>query len=111
MTLSHMHAKPQTPARVLVLGATGFLGQRLLESCARAGIPAVGLSSRDLDLTDGAAAAGLSERLRPHDVVVFLAALTPDKGRDSGTMMRNLAMGRAVCEATRRIEIAQLVYT
>jgi UDP-glucose 4-epimerase len=43
-------------------------------------------------------------------VVVFLAALTPDKGRDSGALMRNLAMGRAVCEATQRVEIAQLVY-
>ena len=43
-------------------------------------------------------------------MVVFLSALTPDKGRDSGTLMRNLAMGRAVCEATREVEIAQLVY-
>ncbi len=43
-------------------------------------------------------------------MLVFLAALTPDKGRDSGTLMRNLAMGRAVCEATRGVELAQLVY-
>ena len=56
------------------------------------------------------AGAQLAERLRPRDVVVFLSALTPDKGRDSGTLMRNLAMGRAVCEATRAVEIAQLVY-
>ena len=41
---------------------------------------------------------------------MFLSALTPDKGRDSGTLMRNLAMCRAVCEATRAVEIAQLVY-
>ena len=43
-------------------------------------------------------------------MVVFLSALTPDKGRDSGTLMRNLAMCRAVCEATRAVDIAQLVY-
>jgi UDP-glucose 4-epimerase len=110
MTLSHAYSKPQRPARVVVLGASGFLGRRLLEACMHTGIPAIGLSSRDLDLADAAAAEGLTERLRPRDVVIFLAALTPDKGRDSATLMRNLAMGRAVCEATRRVQIAQLVY-
>jgi nucleoside-diphosphate-sugar epimerase len=110
MTLSHAHVEPRKPARVVVLGASGFLGQRLLKACGGAGIPAVGVSSRDVDLADGTAAEALAERLSPQDVLVFLAALTPDRGRDSGTLMRNLAMARAVCEATRRVQIEQLVY-
>jgi len=110
MTLSHAHGEPRNPARIVVLGASGFIGRRLLEACARRGIPAVGLTSRDLDLADGAAAGALADQLRPHDVLVFLAALTPDKGRDSGTLIRNLAMARAVCEATRRTPVAQIVY-
>jgi UDP-glucose 4-epimerase len=110
MPLSHAYNVAQTPARVVVLGAGGFLGRRLLQACADAGIAAVGLGSSDVDLADGAAAARLAERLRAKDVLVFLSALTPDKGRDSGALMRNLAMARAVCEATRNAEIAQLVY-
>jgi UDP-glucose 4-epimerase len=110
MTLSHAYAVPQKPTRVVVLGAGGFLGHRLLRACADAGIAAMGLGSRDVDLAGGSAAAALAERLHPKDVLVFLAALTPDKGRDSGTLMRNLAMARAVCEATRNADIAQLVY-
>jgi UDP-glucose 4-epimerase len=110
MTLSHANHVPRKPARVVVLGAGGFLGRRLLEACANAGIAVAGLGSRDLDLAADSAAARLAEHLRPQDVLVFLAALTPDKGRDSGTLMRNLAMARAVCEATRSVEIAQLVY-
>ena len=110
MTLAHAHSEPRKPTRVVVLGASGFLGRRLVEACRRADVPAVGLSSRDVDLADAAAAGALAERLHPHDVVVFVAALTPDKGRDSGTLMRNLAMARAVCEATRRVQIAQLIY-
>src|SRR6266852_4372530 len=110
MTLSHAHSDPQKPARLVVLGSGGFLGTRLLAACAAAGIEADGLSSRDLDLTEASAGVRLAERLRPQDVLVFLAALTPDKGRDSATLMRNLAMCRAVCEATRQAEIAQLVY-
>jgi UDP-glucose 4-epimerase len=110
MTLSHAHNRPQNPSRLVVLGAGGFLGARLLKACAAAGIEALGLGSRDVDLAEAAAGARLAERLRPRDALVFLAALTPDKGRDTGTLMRNLAMGRAVCEATRSVELAQLVY-
>lgn len=110
MTLSHAYSDPRKPDRVVVLGAGGFLGARLLKACVAAGIEVIGLGSRDIDLADASAPARLAERLRPKDVLVFLAALTPDKGRDSGALMCNLAMGRAVCEATRGVEIAQLVY-
>jgi len=110
MTLSHAHSNPQKPARVVVLGSGGFLGRHLLQACAAAGIEATGLGSRDVNLADASAPARLVRQLRPKDVLVFLAALTPEKGRDSGTLMRNLAMARAVGEATHSAEIAQLVY-
>jgi len=109
MTLSHAYNVPQKPARVVVLGAGGFIGRRLVRACTDAGIETVALGSRDIDLADGAAAARLTEQLRRNDSVVFLAALTPDKGRDSSTLMRNLAMCRAVCEATQKVELAHLV--
>jgi UDP-glucose 4-epimerase len=110
MTLSHLYNTPRNPSRVVVLGAGGFLGRHLLKACAAAGIEVEGVGSRDIDLTGSSAAAQLAQRLRAQDVLVFLAALTPDKGRDSETLMRNLAMCRAVCGATRTVEIAQIVY-
>jgi UDP-glucose 4-epimerase len=110
MTLTHAYDEPQKPARVVVLGASGFLGSRFLRACAAAGVAAIGLGSRDLDLAEPGAQERLAGRLRPTDVLVFLAALTPDKGRDSAALMRNLAMCRAVCAATRRVEIKHLVY-
>jgi nucleoside-diphosphate-sugar epimerase len=110
MTLSHANHVPQNPARVVVLGSGGFLGRRLLQACTHAGIAVIGLGSGDVDLTADNAAARLAEQLRPQDALVFLAALTPDRGRDAGTLIRNLAMARAVCEAIRSVEIAHLVY-
>jgi nucleoside-diphosphate-sugar epimerase len=95
---------------VVVLGAGGFLGRRLLDACAAADIATLPLGSRDLDLADAAAGARLAERLHPRDALVFLSALTPDKGRDTATLLRNLAMGRAVCAATHDVELAHLVY-
>jgi nucleoside-diphosphate-sugar epimerase len=110
MTLSHAHPHSRKPARLVVLGAGGFLGRHLVTASAAASIETVAIGSRDIDLADGAAGARLAQRLRPRDVIVFLAALTPDKGRDAGTLMRNLAIGRAVCEATHAVEVGQLVY-
>src|ERR1700730_2234431 len=110
MTLVHAHGDAVKPHRVVVLGASGFIGRQLLARLTSAGVSAVGLSSRDIDLAQSDAATRLVEHLRPKVVLVFLAALTPDKGRDSGTLVRNLAMGRAVCEAANRVELAQLVY-
>jgi len=110
VTLSHLYDAPRKPARLVVLGAGGFLGGRLLKACAAAGIEAAALGSRDVDLADASAPARLAQHLRAKDAVVFLAALTPDKGRDSGTLVRNLVMARAVIEATRSVDIAQLVY-
>jgi UDP-glucose 4-epimerase len=110
MTLSHLYDVPRKPARLVVLGAGGFLGRRLLEASAAAGIEAAALGASDIDLTDASAPARLAQYLHAKDAVVFLAALTPDKGRDSGTLMRNLVMARAVVEATRGLDIAQLVY-
>jgi nucleoside-diphosphate-sugar epimerase len=110
MTLSHAYSHPRKPDRVVVLGSGGFLGRSLVRACAAAGVAVAGVASRDIDLAEASAGARLAERLRPKDVLVFLAALTPDKGRDSGTLMRNLAIARAVCEATRAVAIAQIVY-
>src|SRR5262249_27331891 len=77
MTLSDKQSDPIKPARIVVLGAGGFLGRRMLAACAAAGVATAGLGSRDLDLTVPDASAQLAQRLRPRDVLLFLAALTP----------------------------------
>ncbi|PWT86755.1 MAG: NAD-dependent dehydratase [Proteobacteria bacterium] len=110
MTLSHAYPEPGRPARVVLLGAGGFLGQALAAACAAAGIEVKALGSRDVDLAEPSAATRLAGELRADDVLVFLAAITPDKGRDSAALMRNLAMARTVCEAVRAVALAQLVY-
>ena len=91
-------------------GRAAFSAAACSRPARRRGVEAIWTRLARPRSAEPAAQARLAERLRPKDVLVFLAALTPDKGRDSGTLMRNLAMCRAVCEATRGVEIAQLVY-
>src|SRR3989304_5889425 len=48
--------------------------------------------------------------LRPVDALVFVSALTPDKGRDIRTLMGNLAMGEHVAAALASRPCAHVVY-
>ncbi|HZQ74377.1 MAG TPA: NAD(P)-dependent oxidoreductase [Burkholderiales bacterium] len=106
----HARAAPAGPQRVVVLGAHGFIGAALIARLKQAGIPILPLASKELDLAASDAPGKLARLLEPSDSVVMLAALTPDKGRDAGTLLRNVAMMQAVCAAFEETGCAHLVY-
>lgn len=108
--LTHSSASPTLPARIIVLGAGGFLGKRLTATLADAGAAVIALTRREVDLTAPDAEQTLSAHLQDGDTLVFLSAITPDKGRDSGALMRNLAMGRAVCAVAAKTKLSHIVY-
>jgi nucleoside-diphosphate-sugar epimerase len=94
----------------VVIGARGFIGATLMERLRAQDVPALGLTSADLDLASPQAAEKLASVLKPADAVVMLAALTPDKGRDVATLMKNLAMMQNLCAAIEKTGCAHLVY-
>ena len=108
--LSHQNARPERPTRVVVLGAGGVIGKALLKRLTADGIAALGLGSVEIDLTEPTAAEELQALLRADDAVVFLSALTPDKGRDIATLMKNLRMAEAVAAAVAVVQCRHLVY-
>jgi nucleoside-diphosphate-sugar epimerase len=110
VTFEHRLSSPAEPARVVVLGARGFIGAALVRDLEKSGVPTLALASTDLDLSAPDAAARLAALLRPEDALVFLSAVTPDKGRDIASSMRNLRMGEAVAAALQARPVAHLVY-
>lgn len=108
--ITHQHAQPQKPVRVVLLGARGFIGAAIRHQIEAQQVPVLALTSADLNLADAAAVDKLSALLKPTDAVVMLAALTPDKGRDIATLMKNLAMMQNVCAALEKTGCAQLIY-
>jgi UDP-glucose 4-epimerase len=108
--IQHLQPRATPPARVVILGGTGFVGRELLHQLSALGVEALGLSARDLDLTDASSAGRLQALLRGTDALVFAAALTPDRGKDARTMMRNLAMAETACAALERAPCAHVIY-
>jgi nucleoside-diphosphate-sugar epimerase len=106
--LNHLHHSPQVPTRVAVLGGGGFLGRALARDLLREQISTLVLTRRELDLEKPDADKQLAQVLKPDDVIVILSALTPDRGRDVATLMRNLTMLESFCRAP--IECAHVIY-
>jgi nucleoside-diphosphate-sugar epimerase len=98
------------PARVVVLGRTGFVPAALVRSLSARGWPVLALGKDAIDLTEEAAAAKLAALLRPTDALVMTSALTPEKGRDTATLILNLRMGQHVAAAVAASPCSQLVY-
>lgn len=108
--LKHHHNEARTPARVVVLGSNGFVGRRLVQRLSGAGANVLPLGRDSIDLATDAARQKLAVILRPDDTLVFLAALTPDKGRGIGPFLDNLKMAAAVCGAIEAGPVAHVVY-
>lgn len=108
--MMHHQPQPRAPERVVVMGATGFVGADLARHLREQGVETVALGSADVDLLRPDAAEALRQIVRPGDALVFVSALTPDKGRDIATFMKNLRMGEAVSAALSRAPLSHVVY-
>ena len=108
--MTQQNAMPKIPARVVLLGVRGFIGTALKKQLEAQGVPMLALTSAEIDLAAVGAADALAALIRPTDAVVMLAALTPDKGRDVATLIKNLAMMQSVCAALEKTGCAHLVY-
>ena len=90
--LHHLNAQPTKPSRVILLGGSGFVGQEITKILTEDQISMVCISSKDIDLTQESSVDKLSLFLQDTDSVVFLSALTPDKGRGFDAFEKNIQM-------------------
>lgn len=108
--ISHHSPSPQLPGRVVVFGAGGFIGRAIIEKLEFPGVNTLAVSSAEIDLASLVSATKLSRLLKPSDTVVMLSALTPDKGRDLATLMKNVAMMQNLCTTLEQTGCAHFVY-
>ncbi|HUA51481.1 MAG TPA: NAD-dependent epimerase/dehydratase family protein [Candidatus Sulfotelmatobacter sp.] len=106
--LEHIEPTPRDPARVVVIGAGGFVGGTIARALDAARIDVLRLTRREVDLLAPGAADVLRAMLRPTDSVVAVSALAPAK--NNAMLMQNLQMAHAMCEAVSAVPPAHLVY-
>ena len=92
--------------RVVILGGRGFLGSALVRRLN----DALPLGSADVNLLEPASVEKLRGIVRDGDALVFAATLTPDKGKDTRTTMKNLAMGEHVAAVVATVKFSHVVY-
>lgn len=108
--LTHRNTDPRPPTRLVILGRDGFVPTALRRDAEKRGLPLIALGSAALDLTDPSSAGRLAGELKAGDALVMTSALTPEKGRDTATLIRNLRMAEHVAAAVTSRPCAQLVY-
>jgi UDP-glucose 4-epimerase len=96
--------------RVVVLGARGFVAGALVRLLAAEPQLCRPIASDEINLTLPSAVAQLASILRPTDSLVMCSALTPEKGRDRVTFLKNVAMVNHVCAALTLSPCAHVVY-
>jgi len=106
--LTNAHSSPRKPARVVVLGAGGFIAGAIRNRLEADAIPTLGLGRPGLDLLEARAGERLAAALKPEDVLIFASAIAPC--RDLPMLRDNLVMCEAVCGALKARPVAQVVY-
>ena len=106
--LKHLNPQARPPARVVVLGAGGFIAGAILRALSSQGISVLGLGRPAVDLLEKNSSQNLLQQLRPDDTLVFASAKAPCK--DSTMLRENLIMAEAVCAALKARSVAHVIY-
>ena len=108
--LTHHQVPAAAPATVVVLGANGFLAKALTRRLKQDGVAVRAIGRQDIDLSAAGAGEQLAGALKPGDTLVFLSAITPDRGRGIDAFLANVRMGEAVCTAVAAAMPGHVIY-
>ncbi len=107
--LKHAYENPQSPGRVIVLGSGGVVGKRLAKSLQSKNIDMLGIERKDCDLGSAHAVEFLKGHFQENDSLVFLSAITPDKGQGIQAFQDNIALARNVFEALQQKPVGHVL--
>lgn len=105
--LTHHAATATPPDRIVVIGATSFVGRTLLQRLQDDGAAVLGLSRADVDLIADGAGERLAGFLRPGDSVVAVAAKAPC--RNAEDFLVNAKIIATLVKALQAQPVAHLV--
>lgn len=105
--IRHLNPRNEKPARVVVIGAAGFVGGAIAARLERDGVPVLRVTRRQVDLLAPNAASSLKELFRTTDAVVAASARAPVRNADM--LVENMVMVRAMVHALQEIPVAHVL--
>ncbi|OGA46533.1 MAG: hypothetical protein A3G24_23555 [Betaproteobacteria bacterium RIFCSPLOWO2_12_FULL_62_13] len=106
--LEHLNPRAVTPARVVIVGAGGFVGGAIRKRLEAERVATLPLTRNELELLQDNAAQKLQAMLRPDDSIVMVSAVAPAKTVPQ--LMQNLNMAETVCVAVAAVPVSHIVY-
>ena len=97
-------------SNMVILGASGFVGQALVGQLESMGKAFTAHSSKTLNLLAADTPAQIAANVQAGDVVVLLSALTPEKGGAAETTIQNIQMVHNILQGLESIDIKQFIY-
>jgi UDP-glucose 4-epimerase len=108
--LHHHQSSPAKPSRVVILGSSGFVARDLVRHLASEKIEHRAIGSDEIDFLRPESVGQLQAEIQKEDAVVITSGLTPEKGKDVQTLMKNLAMGQHLAAALETTRAAHVIY-
>src|SRR3990167_9743573 len=98
--------------RILITGASGFIGQHVFKALKAAGYPVRGISFDQLDLLQSKKVASFF-RKKHFDIIIHLAARVPKTGSEDEqrlTLQENISSTLSVLEEFRKSKAEKFIY-
>lgn len=108
IVLTNFLERPESPARIVVIGAAGFVGAAAVKRLGENGCSVLPLGRSDVDLLSVDAGGVLAKLLKPQDAVLVVSAKAPAK--TNADVIANMRMMAAVCDAIASTPVAHIVY-
>ena len=105
--LEHLHKEPTKPARVVVAGAAGFVGNAIAIRLEKEDVATLRLGRGDIDLCAADARGKLAALLRRDDTLVAAAARAPCRNADM--LVENMQIARTLAGAAADARVAHVI--
>ena len=108
--LENLYKKKIAPKRIVIFGSNGFIGKNLINHLKKLNLNSVGVSRKDIDLIKNKSVEQIKKFVKDGDSIIFLSALTPDKGKDFTTFNKNIKMIENFVSGVKNKKLNHLIY-
>lgn len=106
--LIHKNDQEINPKRVVIFGASGFVGSAIYRDLKSINVSVLGFNSNDIDLIKDNCVEKIENLIKDDDVILFVSAVAPAKNIEN--IISNLKMVKNLKNALQKKNFSHLIY-